>query len=417
MPKFLAAVLGSPGLFEKTASFQPVAAGWHRVMTGVNMMGGTLRISAGTYDSTLTDVELQFNLSGYGLVGSILLTRHSSFNGGIITAARLSTDGVAALYLDLYVSTAVAPTPISLYGYGPNMPEFFLGGAPVAGVAAGPSNVEVLDFSGRVSIVQGPATTAEPTAATDLTNKGYVDAADERVRPAFFVDHRAPGLRITHDFADEPNGAAPALSEQGLTYQHTGSPLPTIVGGALTNAGVAGNIASYSNVNLGQKVTRIGARFRFTPGSTHGGLAVLVIWARLMGGAIPSSPCHFTVSDTVMQYGTWVEGIGLTVHLSVTLAAPLAVDGTVHTIEVAIDGEDATVWVNNIAYGVSTPEIDGAGPVAGWEVYQTDAATDPKAQFLEIWAAAGLPEQYVWVQTRLGADGTDMTFWVEDGLP
>jgi fibronectin-binding autotransporter adhesin len=143
----------SGNLIEKSVTFTPTTAGWYRIATGINMMGGTIRISAPLYDNTLTDVELQYNVSGYGAAGSIQQTRFSSYNNGVVSAARTSTDGVATLYLDIFISNATAPQPITIYGYGPNQPAFIA--SPVVGAIAGGSNVNFLTLGQGFRSTQG----------------------------------------------------------------------------------------------------------------------------------------------------------------------------------------------------------------------------------------------------------------------
>lgn len=202
------------------------------------------------------------------------------------------------------------------------------------------------------------------------------------------------------DFGGHANGAAPATSDSGHAYQHVGvSTVPTVVAGKLTNAASAGAAASYSNIDMEAKVTRIGGRFTLgASGGSHQGSAVLVIWDRPMGGAVPNSPCHLTIADTTWEYDKWVEGVGATPLASGTFPAPLATDGTGHTAEVFIDGNTATVKLPDGAGGfvwlppITDPAIGGVGPVAGFEVFQANAATDCKAAWVAVWADTATPD-------------------------
>jgi len=128
---------------EKTVTFTPTTVGWYRIVSSTGMAGGTIRIK-GAYDNRQTDVELQFNVSGYGITGSIQETRYSAYNQGVVSKARTSAGAGGNIYLDIYVATATTPGPITLYGYGPSMPSFVA--APTVGAVEAYSNVNVLTF-------------------------------------------------------------------------------------------------------------------------------------------------------------------------------------------------------------------------------------------------------------------------------
>lgn len=198
------------------------------------------------------------------------------------------------------------------------------------------------------------------------------------------------------DYSLYPDGAAPAVSESGDTYQHVGvATTPVIVNGGLTNTAVAGAAASYSNAPMGSKVTRIGCRFRLgVNGGTHQGGVVLVIWERPMGGAVPNSPCHLIITDTVWEYSRWVEGVGPTQLATGTF--PTALVAGDYSCDVFIEGNTATLLLPNdtIAPPIVHASIAGSGAFAGFEVFQTNAVTDSKGAFLETWADVGsTPDQ------------------------
>ena len=130
-------------LLEKIASFTPTTVGWYRIANVGGSGGGLVRIS-GNYDNTITDVELQFNIGGYGTDGSIQQTRYASYNGGAISQARISSDGGFNCYLDIYISTAGSPAAMSLYFYGPKMQSPVA--SPVVGAVVGSTNVRTLSL-------------------------------------------------------------------------------------------------------------------------------------------------------------------------------------------------------------------------------------------------------------------------------
>lgn len=133
----------SGNLIEKKVEFTPTTTGWYRIALQGGRQGGVVRIHGG-YDNSYSDIELQYNIGGYGVGGSIQQTRYSSYNGGVVNQARISSNGSNETYLDIHVYKATTPGPITLYGYGPEMPSFIA--SPVVGAVAGASNEFVLSL-------------------------------------------------------------------------------------------------------------------------------------------------------------------------------------------------------------------------------------------------------------------------------
>lgn len=133
-------------LIEKKVVFTPTAVGWYRIVSGLGgaglgQAGGTIR-TMGNYDGGTTSVEFVFNVRGWAQGGSLTLMKNTGVNGNLIDQARISTDGGGTMYLDLHVSTATSPAPITILGYGLDMPEFVAN--PVVGATAGSASVQVL---------------------------------------------------------------------------------------------------------------------------------------------------------------------------------------------------------------------------------------------------------------------------------
>jgi hypothetical protein len=137
-------IRASGNVVEKSLVFTPTAVGWYRIISSWNETdGGVIRIFNRGYDNTRTDIEFQYNVSGYSGTGSIQQTRHSSYNNGVISHVRTSCNG-ANTFLDVYVRTASSPQPIVIYGYGPNLGAFVA--SPMVGAVAGPSTVNILEL-------------------------------------------------------------------------------------------------------------------------------------------------------------------------------------------------------------------------------------------------------------------------------
>lgn len=123
-----------------------------------------MRIFNNGYDNTITDIEFQFNIGGYNQNGSIQLTRYSSYNGGVVGKVRISSDGGANIYLDIYIQTAGSPQPVAIYGYGPNLTSFI--SSPVVGAVAGSSDVRVLEMRHGFVSTSDQFLIASPTVPT-----------------------------------------------------------------------------------------------------------------------------------------------------------------------------------------------------------------------------------------------------------
>jgi hypothetical protein len=129
-------------LIEKKVTFTPTTVGWYRILSAATgQAGGTIRTS-GAYDGNSTGVELVFSIRGWGQGGSITMLKPTGVNGNLINKVRVSTDGGAAMYLDIFVSTASAPAPITIFGFGPDLPAFVA--SPVVGAIVGSASVRVL---------------------------------------------------------------------------------------------------------------------------------------------------------------------------------------------------------------------------------------------------------------------------------
>lgn len=119
-------------LIEKFTSFTPTVAGWYR-LTSTNGQGGKVRISA-SYDNSNCNIEFQYYMAAYSMVGSVQQTLWSPYNNNIVTQVRISKGDILS-YLDIYVADVTSAGVISVYGYGPQMPALIA--SPVVGAVEG----------------------------------------------------------------------------------------------------------------------------------------------------------------------------------------------------------------------------------------------------------------------------------------
>lgn len=133
--------------------FTPTSTGWYRIASSsAASLGGVVRVLSSFYDNTITDIEFEYDMPGYGTnlgvqVGSITQLRYSDYNSGAVSQARVSNDGGANVYLDIFVSTAVSPQPLTIEFIGGNL-NLPTGAvlAPVAGATPGSAHSYTLTF-------------------------------------------------------------------------------------------------------------------------------------------------------------------------------------------------------------------------------------------------------------------------------
>lgn len=231
-------------LVEKSVTFTPTTPGWYRIASTNFNMGGVIRIHAPLYDNTLTDVELQYNISGFGAGGSIQQTRYSSYNTGVVSAARISTDGVASVYLDIFISTATAPQPVTVYGFGPSQPSFIA--SPVVGAIAGSTDENMLVLGHGFRSTQGAifarsggsvgiGTSGVPSELLSIggtTGNLTVNAAGNIVTSGTYNTNTFTGSGLT--FGAASTATVQSATDQSLNVQSQGSGVLTLTSGSGT---------------------------------------------------------------------------------------------------------------------------------------------------------------------------------------
>ncbi|MDD5693457.1 MAG: hypothetical protein PHU86_03225 [Patescibacteria group bacterium] len=174
-------------LVEKKVTFTPTTVGWYRIVDttsqGLAMAAGTIKIT-GPYDNRITDIEMQYDIGGYGTGGSIQETRYSSYNQGVVSQARISSDGGAACYLDIYISSATTPGSVTVYGYGPNQPAFV--SSPVVGATVGSTNANTLTLGHGLRTTFGLSVPTITTTGTNDLSNVTIDTATANWRKIIF---------------------------------------------------------------------------------------------------------------------------------------------------------------------------------------------------------------------------------------
>ncbi|MDW8515131.1 hypothetical protein [Priestia flexa] len=111
-------------VLKRVFSFTPASAGWYRIFNGVaDLLNGTVRLyTDGQYDSTITDIELDINVSAFSSSSPTINQRkQSTFNNGIVNQVRVGNDGSNILSFDINVKSATSPKPIYIEVEGFNL--------------------------------------------------------------------------------------------------------------------------------------------------------------------------------------------------------------------------------------------------------------------------------------------------------
>lgn len=220
------------------------------------------------------------------------------------------------------------------------------------------------------------------------------DAATAIATPGNAVSQAVVDPVAYQDFRDRADGS-PTELDSGQPWQYTYGSGGTasklkVVSGFLTNDVVSGATAGYAEVNLGAPVKRLGATVTFSAASVlTGAAAALVIWkTEHISGQVPDSGLHLTLSPERVQVQT-VESTVFTTLGTTYFEPNLLRDGTTeYTVDAEIVGDTAYISVSNGSTLVVTDAriASLAGTWACWEVFATDAATQTKVRFSEIWA-------------------------------
>lgn len=227
---------------------------------------------------------------------------------------------------------------------------------------------------------QGPGGSTKGVTAANLVTTPVADAIGvARVAPL-------------HDtYVGKATGALVA-ADSGQTWDHSGGFPLSIIDGTVGNAATGGSPgAGYIDVDMSSRVTRIGARFRYTAsGTTNFSNAVVVCWDTSFTTPIPDSPCHLGIQPNKAEYSIW-EGAATEILWTHTFAELLVTDDvTEYFVDVILNGDTATVMLPDGTVVTHTDTRIGSlgGNFAGFEIYDGIPDTDHHARFLEVWADA-----------------------------
>lgn len=167
-----------------------------------------------------------------------------------------------------------------------------------------------------------------------------------------------------------------------------------VVSGKLTNIETGAIAAAgYQYANLGQNVTRIGGSFILSQVSgspTLNGAAVFLVMNNFMPTTTSlTTACHFVISKTgwLLQYV--ISGV-FTTYASGSLSLAYETPYTAQALLDSVSGKatlflpDGTTQVVSNAVLTSGP---GPGQYACFEVFASNASSDDKAKFINVFAS------------------------------
>ena len=235
---------------EAKTTFTPTTTGWYRVISATNQSSGRIVIR-GSYNGKYADVEFLFAVNGYGNSGTITqLNLPDYYSGGsIVTQARISSDGSANIYLDIYVSDATSPSLLTVYGYGPEL--FGIVSSPVVGASAGSSNVSTITFQKGLVTTQSVVAALFSGAGTGLTGNATSLSIGGNAATATSISGGSTGDLLYQ--STSATTAKLAIGPTGSLLQSSGT-LPTwstlasiTVGGASNVSGGAAGSMPYQS--------------------------------------------------------------------------------------------------------------------------------------------------------------------------
>lgn len=198
------------------------------------------------------------------------------------------------------------------------------------------------------------------------------------------------GPAFIADFTTQPDG--PPADPRLVLYETSRGADPaqqlTVIDGALQTQATENLVGAYAEVDLGAPVTRIGAVFEFTGGTTRGGAIALPVWTRTFSDSqefVPDSPSHLVLAADWWGYGVYEDNHQ--VVLAQSRISPALPSNTVLRLDIELTGDTATLHLpNGTTAAVTDPRIAEPAQFATFESWQMDAATMARVRIEQAWA-------------------------------
>lgn len=201
----------------------------------------------------------------------------------------------------------------------------------------------------------------------------------------------ATGNEVQDSFAAKANGS-PTTADTGQTYFHSYSTTSDaelrVVSGHLTNIVASGAGAGYSQLTLTEKVAVMGAKFKFNNTTTGSAIVLIAMEDSIAGGIVggaQNSSFHYVVGPTTWAFQQ-IDAGTVTASIASGTYTALTAD-TEYTTEIILEDDRAYIQLpTGQMVVVNDSRIANNAPYAVWEVIQSNAATQAKGRFTEIWA-------------------------------
>lgn len=259
-------------------------------------------------------------------------------------------------------------------------------------LTAGPKLNQLIDLA------NGHNSAIGDTAGLQTTEKGsLVGAINETTTQLAETNQYAKVPNLHHDFSNKPNGAINSVdtNQPFRIYNNPSSSSGlAISGGAMVHgAPSANNAAGYLEVKLPNKITRIGAKFKYSD-ITYGGSVTVASFASSIveavvdnGQPIPNAGIHVTLNPSY---------IGVTIYQSTGTIqlGDIPISGlqanTEYSFEVIVDRENSTLYVvkpdGTLSKGFKDSRIASmSSEYATFELYEVDTTKIP-AVMTSVWA-------------------------------
>ncbi|WP_032376759.1 hypothetical protein [Rhodococcoides fascians] len=230
--------------------------------------------------------------------------------------------------------------------------------------------------------------------------KGELDGRYPPTQAVNFTDRGDVIPTLFSYFGNKPNVYSPPTQfDSNHAMSFSGNSSPVVAGGTLLGVG-SGPRAMYARTpNMGERLTRIGGRFRLLPGTgtrTTGGTVCLGIADDLIdssAGVNVSMPCHFLTTARTWYYTVWTEGVGQVVLATGDYATPLLTDyAAEYEMQCWLNGTTAVFDLpDGTRRSVVDSRIGSYGANFGFfEGFQPGGDTDDVTAFTHIWAGLGV---------------------------
>lgn len=145
-------IIAGSSFIQGEVTFTPSGTGWYRLLSGSvganALVAGTAYIF-GYYNGHGSPLTVDFVLNSSSAPSTVTLRGLAYYGGnfGFIQKIEASGNGSDQVYLDVYISTATSPGPVTVVFTGPGVPAGLIVPSPVSGATPGADSVAIVDLT------------------------------------------------------------------------------------------------------------------------------------------------------------------------------------------------------------------------------------------------------------------------------